>query len=600
MEGRLDARGTPPLKQDRLLALLAAAFLLAPMAQAAGEETPGAPCPYPLGEPALRGENVVLGGGDDPEYQILDATLVEGGNQVQGTLVESQGRMGIVQEMKVEFGMSLNDTDMIMLRWFEDERGWNGTPIWLSSIDSTQQVPDSPPGYISFHSRVSATVWRDEVWTIWEGWHSVWAPENQAVLMRGATPGWVSPVYVASNLSGELDSAKYGVLAPYGDRLMVVYVTREYGVVLDEYDLVWRFFDGQNFTGVLPLSKARDGWSEFIPVLVADGERIFAVWEAQALYSYVYELRYAVFNGTAWSEPATLIESGVQMPSSFHAASFGGKLLVAYDTNEPYTVNGKDLEIALVSLDPATGVVSAPRVVNPQPSDGDDVKPSVHAAAGKLFIGWQTVDPTYSHHEPVNDTDAVYRTFDGASFGPMVELSDADDAAVDDSPSFFEAGGSVYAYWIVGKFPPPRGYKHDYRQAVQLLERAADPFGAMASKVGLEPPGANGAVRVWVSVPAGASAFDAPPVLRTGNGSVVPLEREGERWTALLNGSALDEGALTLAVCGKSVPTARDDTLVPSQAPVTPEVSAAPVVVAGGLLAAALGTYLAVLRRARR
>jgi len=320
---------------------------------AGGEGTAG--CPYPLGTAAMSGENAVLGGGDDPEYQILDATRVEGGNQVQGTLLTSQGRMAVVQEMKVEFGSSTNDTDMVMLRWFEDGKGWNGTPVWLSSVDTTQQLPDSPPGYIAFHSRLSSTVWRDDVWTIWEGWHSLWAPENQVMLLRGASPDWVSPMFVASEVAGDYDSAKYGAIAPLGDQLMVAYVTKDYPGTLNEYDVVWRLFDGERFGAVQPLSARANGWSEFLPTLIADGGRVYAVWEAQSLDSWVYAVRWAVFDGVAWSAPRTIVETGVIGPSQFWPAAFQGKLWVAYDTNEPYTVNGADYEIALVSLDPAKG-----------------------------------------------------------------------------------------------------------------------------------------------------------------------------------------------------------------------------------------------------
>lgn len=558
-------------------------------------------CPYPLGEPAASGENAVLGGGDDPEFQIIDATRVDGGNQVQGTLLASEGRMAVVQEMKVEFGTSTNDTDMVMLRWFEDEKGWNGTPVWLSSIDSTQQVPDSPPGYVAFHSHLFSTVWRDQVWTIWEGWHSLWAPENQVMLLRGASPDWVSPMFVASDVRGDYDSAKYGAIADAGDALMVVYVVKEYPATVNEYDVVWRLFDGENFTAVKPLSAKLDGWSETRPMLVADGGRVFAVWTAYSMATNAYTIRWSVFDGAQWSAPRVALETGALSPPELWPAVYAGKLWVAFDTSDPYLVNGADYEIVLISVDPATGSVSTPLMVSPQPSAGDDTRPTLLAAAGKLWVGWVTVDPAYTHHLPINDTDAVYRTYDGQRLGPIVELSDANDSAVDGSPNFFEWEGSVYAYWSIGKFPPPEQYKHDYRQAVQLLERSNSTLEATSAVMGVEDEAEDGTARVWVDVHAPEDVPAVAPTVLAGDGTHVELEYSGERWTGVLTGEQLAAGSPQVAMCGKPLATVQDDSIVPGAGETTTTTPfGAPVVVVAIVAAAgaaALGRGTARRRR---
>ena len=181
----------------------------------------------------------------------------------------------------------------------------------------------------------------------------------------------------------------------------------------------------------------------------------------------------------------------------------------------------------------------------------------------------------------------------------MTELSDADDAAVDGFPNFFEWGGSVYAYWSIGKFPPPAGYKHDYRQAVQLVERDSGSLAQVRATLGVEEPAANGTARVWATVtePAAGPAATAPMV-RTADGSLVAMQRVGDRWTGLVDASQLAGGEPVVSLCGKDVETIRDDGVVPAGAAVTPATPlGAPVAVAALLAATGVAALASATRR---
>ena len=121
---------------------------------------------------------------------------------------------------------------------------------------------------------------------------------------------------------------------------MVVYVVKEYPATVNEYDIVWRMFDGENFTAVQPLSPRLDGWSETRPALVADGGRLFAVWTAYSMATNAYTIRWSAFDGTGWGEPRVAVETGAMAPPELWPAFYGGRLWVAFDTADPYLVSG--------------------------------------------------------------------------------------------------------------------------------------------------------------------------------------------------------------------------------------------------------------------
>jgi hypothetical protein len=175
------------------------------------------------------------------------------------------------------------------------------------------------------------------------------------------------------------------------------------------------------------------------------GGGLFVGWAAANATGQTSLVMFAWRGPTGWSAPRALAPLGSSGATGPAVAYFEGLFYIAYTTSHLVDLSGSDSEIRWITYDPAADATAGPTTVNPEPTGGDDESPTLTVTPLGLAVGWSTnEDVVYAHS---SDPDPVFRTFNGSAFGPVVELSDADDNASDAAPSFVSLGQAVYAHW---------------------------------------------------------------------------------------------------------------------------------------------------------
>jgi hypothetical protein len=186
-------------------------------------------------------------------------------------------------------------------------------------------------------------------------------------------------------------------------------------------------------------------------------------------------------------------------------------------------VSGLDSEVRWFVVDTATGAVTGPQTVNPEPTAGEDVLPTLSVLSTGLAVGWSTDEDTaYSHS---SDTDPVYRMYNGTAFGPVFEMSDSADIDADGAPSFFEVGGHLYAHWMLTPPQHPGDPRGNSREVVRLVSRPAQWYDNLSLVYSIPQVAENGSAKVHLE--ADARLEGRVVLLRLPDGTLFEMVPDG-------------------------------------------------------------------------
>ncbi len=532
------------MKSSVAAALLALAFLWVP--PAAGAPGPGVDpsCGTPLGLEAASGANAILAHAEDPEYDTVDALRIPGAQRSPETLVAAWGRLVLVAEAKVDQGV--NFTWGVFARIHSNTTGWNTPPIWLSSPDTSQAYPRG------VHVRPSAAVFEDRVWVAWDAQGSeLGGGSDRMILLRSLdSEGTASPAIRASETSPNA-TTQHPVLHASAGGLVLAYSTSDGDAAVGDTHIVVRTFDGSAFGPTVAVSDVSDGWSDALPALADDGAGgLVAAWTATNASGSSTRLKFARYSAGSWAGPLAIAELGSSPSSAPAIGMVGGHLFIAYSTTFAPDLDGTDSDVMMTAYDfPSGGFVPAVRV-NPEPSNGDDTAPTLARVGDLMYVGWSTDEDFY--YAAGADTDAVYRTLDGTTFGPVVTLSDPTLNNSDASPSFVGVGSHVYAHWMVTPPPLPGTPRGDSREAVRLVTRAPQWYDNLTLGYRFAAVSENGSALLQVVLPGDPSVAGHEILARLPDGALFALEPSPSgpsAWVPLDPATADFE----LLACGKPV-----------------------------------------------
>jgi len=223
---------------------------------------------------------------------------------------------------------------------------------------------------------------------------------KDATILGGSftTGGWPvpywGPEYVVSNPKTKSPVENNPVLLPFNGLLFEAWVSADPTLKSgDDQDIVYKFYDGTNWTKTMEITLAGDFMEDDSPQLVIFQDRLYCVWSAAESTDF-------------FANDDVLLRS---------------------------TADGYNW--------------SAITKISPPVRNGMNDWPLPIVFQDKLYIIWKTTDPNISDHTSDNDMDLVLRWYDGVSLGPIEEITKNDDGAMDWSFSSAVYNNRLYIVW---------------------------------------------------------------------------------------------------------------------------------------------------------
>jgi hypothetical protein len=173
---------------------------------------------------------------------------------------------------------------------------------------------------------------------------------------------------------------------------------------------------------------------------MADDDTIRMVWNKGARDTFIYHVVHREFDGETMAEGedwVSMEDPSHQVFESQHyshegtAVMYKGLVHFVWASDDGNYTTGDEHDIVIRTLDPATGEWGPVIEVSPN-DEGQDRDPEVAVFKGRLYIAWRTNDPGKADG---TDEDVVLRSYDGAAFSDVLEVSipgdDGPDAALD-------------------------------------------------------------------------------------------------------------------------------------------------------------------------
>jgi len=194
-----------------------------------------------------------------------------------------------------------------------------------------------------------------------------------------------------------------------------------------------------------------DGEEDEFPDLFPAGDSLGLVWSREFEDPTSYQLVVERMTRGSWSLEShpSLPEPDAEFNSSPRGlnlnavgATFKGLVYVAWASNDPLYTSGANHDVLLRALDPATSTWGEVVSVTPG-STAEDRLPAIAVLGDRLVIAWVTNRGGAGG----GDDDVVLRTYDGAAFSGVVDVSTGDDGARDWAPDIAVVGGRLGIAW---------------------------------------------------------------------------------------------------------------------------------------------------------
>jgi len=189
------------------------------------------------------------------------------------------------------------------------------------------------------------------------------------------------------------------------------------------------------------------------PDLFLAGDRLGMVWsrEFEAPTSYQVVMRRMSYGYWPPQEDhVSLLHpeeafNGTPMGLNLNAvgAHYRGRVYVAWASNDPMFTTSTNHDVLLRAFDPSRTQWGEVVSVTPG-STAEDRLPTMAVLDDRLVIAWVTNRPGSGG---AGDDDVVLRTYDGAAFSEVVDVSTGDDGVKDWAPDIAVVGGRLGIAW---------------------------------------------------------------------------------------------------------------------------------------------------------
>ncbi len=189
------------------------------------------------------------------------------------------------------------------------------------------------------------------------------------------------------------------------------------------------------------------------PTVHADDGSMRVVWNKGARDMFVYHVVQREHDGETLQEGEDWVS--VEDPSDHDfvahehyshegmAVTFQGKVHFLFASDDPTYTTGTEHDIVLRTLDPGTGEWGPFVEVTPNDA-GQDREPQAAVLGDRMVIAWRTND---AGKAAGTDDDIVLRTYDGAAFSDIVEVSPDGDGSMDARLDMAVVGDHLVMVW---------------------------------------------------------------------------------------------------------------------------------------------------------
>jgi hypothetical protein len=189
--------------------------------------------------------------------------------------------------------------------------------------------------------------------------------------------------------------------------------------------------------------------AENSPVLLVFRGLLFEAWvseDSTVTNNSNADIVYRHFDGKNWSKAVDLSwPKDIYWDDSPQLVTFQGKLYCMWSAAESKDFFSNDDILMRWTSDGNNW--SSIQKISPVVRAGMNDWPSPVVFQDKLYIVWKTLDPNIADITDSNDMDLVYRWWDGANLGPIAELTKNDDGAMDWSFSTCAFNNRLYVVW---------------------------------------------------------------------------------------------------------------------------------------------------------
>ena len=271
------------------------------------------------------------------------------------------------------------------------------------------------------------------------------------ILLRPLDPAsrtWGPVTSVTPNHAGQ---DRHPSVAAFKGRLVVAWTATDPAHPGDD-DILMRTYDGAAFGEVIEVSAANNSARDWAVDMAVVGDRLALAWQwnNRTVRPDDYDTMYREWDGTGFTgPPVDLSVDPSRVDKGPRVAEVGGAPFVVWESApSPGVPGGIAVQGRSVGPKSPSGVVAVTR-----PDAGSsNVQPDVVTANGTAYVFWSTNDDGVKHG---SDMDVVYRSYDGERLGPVLEVSDPDDDGLNETyvtACLFE--GNLYAAWMAAIVDP--------------------------------------------------------------------------------------------------------------------------------------------------
>jgi hypothetical protein len=327
--------------------------------------------------------------------------------------------------------------------------GWRAGEDWVAMDDPTEHNASATNG---FFSDCVATGYRGSTYFVFASDDTRFTTgTDYDVLLRPldpATRSWGPVTSVTPNHAGQDRHPSVAVLK---DRLVVAWTATDPAHPGDD-DVLMRTYDGAAFGEVFEVSQANNSARDWAVDMAVVGDSLALAWQwnNRTVRADDYDTMFREWDGTGFTGPPVDISvDPSRVDKGPRVAAVGGVPFVVW---ESAPASGGTGGIAVQGRAVGPGGPSGVVAITRADSGSSNVQPDVVTANGTAYVFWCTNDDGVKHGP---DMDVVYRSYDGERLGPVVEISDPNDDGLNETQvtaCLFK--GNLYAAWMAAIIDP--------------------------------------------------------------------------------------------------------------------------------------------------
>lgn len=228
------------------------------------------------------------------------------------------------------------------------------------------------------------------------------------------------------------------------DRLYVAWISDDpYATTGGDWDVMFTSYDPDSgWTDAVEASPHGDIRDDYEPQIIVIDSTVFLFWQAGGNETRS-DICLRTYKDGEFSNVTVITDGWIGSSISPRAAYDGHYIYVVWSTSDPDHTDGSDYDVIMMKYDPLSMAPVQYMDLGLEGDTGDDLSPSIYAHGGSIYVAWSSRDKTTTSG---SDRDILYGTYDGVWHGPY-EATNAGDSGDDNYPQLFPYNDKMYMAW---------------------------------------------------------------------------------------------------------------------------------------------------------